>query len=127
MNRVDMQQLKEKYDEGNRIQFINQTVTDIYNRALEHARSKTDKSYNYQISGNISMQNINITRNPKIIENMPDILIKLQELFPDCSITHTLMAKGSDGKMYDISKIDDSILPLINSVNKESYIVIDWN
>jgi hypothetical protein len=37
------------------------------------------------------------------------------------------MAKGSDGKMYDISKIDDSILPLINSVNKESYIVIDWN
>jgi hypothetical protein len=116
MNRVDMQQLKEKYDEGNRIQFINQTVTNIYSMALAHARSKTDKSYNYSIN-----------QQPLIVKHMPDILIKLQELFPDCSITHTLMARGSDGKMYDISKIDDSILHLINSVNKESYIVIDWS
>ena len=117
MNRVDMQQLKEKHDEGNRIQFINQTVANIYNTALAHARSNNiNKSYNYSIN-----------QQPLIVKNMPDILIKLQELFPDCSITHTLMAKGSDGKMYDISKIDDSILPLINSVNKESYIVIDWN
>jgi len=120
MNRVDMQQLKEKYDEGNRIQFIDQTVRNIYSTVLTHARSNTDKSYNYSISSNVSIQ-------PLIVKNMPDILIKLQELFPDCSITHTLMAKGSDGKMYDISKIDDSILHLINSVNKESYIVIDWN
>ena len=116
MNRVDMQQLKEKYDEGNRIQFINQTVANIYSMAVAHARSKIDKSYNYLIN-----------QDPLIVKYIPDILIKLQELFPDCSITHTLMATGSDGKMYDISKIDDSILHLINSVNKESYIVIDWS
>jgi hypothetical protein len=65
--------------------------------------------------------------NPFYIENMPSILAVLQDLFPDSSVSHTLLAKGTDGKFYDISKLDDKVLPFVNRALDESYIVIDWS
>jgi hypothetical protein len=58
---------------------------------------------------------------------MPDILAGLKELFPGCDVTHTLLSKGTDGKFYDISKLDDKVLPFVNRALDRSYIVIDWS
>jgi hypothetical protein len=58
---------------------------------------------------------------------MPDILAVLQELFPDSSVTHAILTCDADGKLYDISKLDDKMLPYVNRALDESYIVIDWS
>jgi hypothetical protein len=58
---------------------------------------------------------------------MPDILTGLQELFPGCDVTHTILSRGTDGKMYDISKLDEKVLPFVNRALDQSYIVVDWS
>jgi hypothetical protein len=64
---------------------------------------------------------------PSHINNMKDILVGLQSLFPDCAVSHTLLCQAKDGKMYDISKLDDSVLPFLDRALDHSYIVIDWS
>jgi len=64
---------------------------------------------------------------PFHIKNMSDILAGLRNLFPDCAVSHTLLCQAKDGKMYDISKLDDAVLPFIDRALDQSYIVIDWS
>jgi hypothetical protein len=64
---------------------------------------------------------------PFYIENMPDILSGLQELFPGCTISHSIMCQGTDGKLYDISTLDEKVLPFVNRALYQSFIVIDWS
>ena len=59
--------------------------------------------------------------------HMKTILTNLQELFPDCKVTHTLLSRGKDGVLYDISKIDDTTLSLVEDVLDNSYILVDWS
>jgi hypothetical protein len=58
---------------------------------------------------------------------MADILSGLQALFPDCIVSHTLLCKGTDGKFYDISTLDEKVLPFVNRALDQSFIVIDWS
>jgi hypothetical protein len=51
----------------------------------------------------------------------------LNDVFPGCDVSHSIMAKGTDGKLYDVSKLDDKVLPFVNSALDQSYIVIDWS
>ena len=94
---------------------IEEIVTHIYNDVINHAKHSIDSVYHFEIL------------NKFYIINMNEILYNLQKLFPDSNITHTLLSKGSDGKLYDIAKLDDTILPLVNSALDHSYIVIDWS
>jgi hypothetical protein len=64
---------------------------------------------------------------PFYIKNMPDILAGLQQLFPGCSVSHTLLCQAKDGKMYDVAKLDESVLPFVDRALDQSYIVIDWS
>jgi hypothetical protein len=61
------------------------------------------------------------------LSNMPEILQALKVLFPDSSVSHTLLAEGKDGKLYDIEKLTDSNLSLVNTALEDSYIFIDWS
>ncbi len=119
MSRKTLQNLKQKTDEENRVHHIKQIIHMIYNGAISNATKTTDKQYKYKVP---------IYHNDNFYsENMADILKGLQELFPDCSITHTLFAIGTNGKMYDISKLDDTVLPFVNTALNNSFIVIDWS
>ncbi len=64
---------------------------------------------------------------PFHIKNVPDILAGLRNLFPDCAVSHTLLCQAKDGKMYDIAKLDDAVLPFVDRALDQSYIVIDWS
>ena len=94
---------------------IQEIVSHIYNNVINHAKHSIEPIYHYEIP------------NKFYVENMDEIIYNLQKLFPDSNITHTLLSKGSDGKLYDIAKIDDTILPLITTALDHSYIVIDWS
>jgi hypothetical protein len=119
MSRNELQNLKQKKDEEDRVHHIKQIIYIIYNSVISTATKKTDTSYKYQIHRN--------NDDNFYAKNMTDILKGLQELFPDCSITHTLFAIGTNGKMYDISKLDDTVLPFVNTALNNSFIVIDWS
>ena len=125
MSRDTMRGLKAKYEEAARIQQVKQIVQQVYQAAVQTARSKDDTSYNHPLP---SAHHANHHANHSFyLKNMPDILAGLQELFPGCDVSHTLLSKGTDGKMYDISKLDDKVLPFVNRALDQSYIVVDWS
>ena len=120
--RAQLQRLKFHADEANRRHRIDQIVNEIYQMVLTSASSGM-KCINYcMYAGSLP-----INGDPFIAENAPHILSILECLFPDCTISHTIMARGRDGKNYDISKIDDEILPLLTVALPSSYIVVDWS
>jgi hypothetical protein len=139
MSRDTMRGLKVKYEEAARSQQVKQIVQQVYQAAVQTAKSKTDTSYNHQLPRGTTVAEMQIvavqkfgcnggtTADPFYVKNMPDILAGLQELFPGCDVSHTLLSKGTDGKLYDISKLDDKVLPFVNRALDQSYIVIDWS
>ena len=115
-------------EERVRLDKIKQIVDSIYYSAVEFAATSTDMSFKYEIPRmRYRYHDSNRGSDPFYLNNMDDILNRLQILFPDCSVTHALMARGRDGKIYDLSKIDDSVIPFIDQTLEQSYIVIDWS
>ena len=90
---------------------------------------KKEEQFNLHFASYQATQTVQQGRSsdPFYIENMTDILSGLQALFPDCTVSHTLLCKGTDGKFYDISTLDDKILPFVNRALDQSFIVIDWS
>ena len=126
MSRDAMRELKATTEEAARLSRIKGFVSEIYRYALERARSMPSNSYHHPLPKTCSEQG-EWYAEPFYVKNMPDILVGLQVLFPGCDVTHTLLSKGTDGKMYDISKLDDKVLPFVNHALDQSYIVIDWS
>ena len=154
MSRSMMQELKSKKDEEARTGQINLIIEEIYKEAVEVAGTTTEIYYIHEIpstqmlhqppsyrrermkqyastlgrvGSRINLPYYQGAPDPFYIKNMPDILAGLQKLFPDCSVSHTLLCQGKDGKMYDVAKLDDSVLPFVDRALDQSYIVIDWS
>jgi hypothetical protein len=127
MSRETMRELKASTEESTRIQQVKQIVSAIYRMATDAAKSKADTSYNHPLPYARNKMTGYVSADSFYIQNMPDILADLQVLFPGCDVTHTLLSKGTDGKMYDISKLDEKVLPFVNRALDRSYIVIDWS
>ena len=145
MSRANMQNLKAEKDEEARQKQIKDIVSNIYIGAYTCAKNGQGTSYNYPIP--IVNTPAHLTPNvpclsrpsisfpapykkcsdPFYIENMSYILTSLQLLFPGCSISHSIMARAKDGKLYDVSKLDDAVLPFVDRALDQSYIVIDWS
>lgn len=111
LSRADLLNLKDK----TRLQKL---IYDIYLHTVQTAimLHKTRAEYCLPIS-NDGFYNT----------NMKTILRNLQEVFPDCNVTHTLLSRGKDGVLYNISKVDDSTLSLVEDVLDNSYILVDWS
>ena len=145
MSRSMMQELKANKDEEARQEKIKSIVWNIYNAAYTCAKNGQATSYNYPIPITntpahltakipcLSLPDISFpapykkSSDPFYIENMSDILSNLQGVFPECTISHSIMAKGKDGKLYDVAKLDDAVLPFVDRALDQSYIVIDWS
>lgn len=135
MTRFDMQTLKAKNEEESRLRKekdrtdrVKRITDSIYNSAVQLAGTSADTSFKHEIPrGRYSEHDTWNASDPFYLNNMADILSSLQMLFPGCTITHSLMAKGRDGKLYDLTKMDDSLLPFINQTLEQSYIVVDWS
>lgn len=61
------------------------------------------------------------------LKHMPQILADLKALLPQCRVKHALMARGSDGQLYDIAELNDETLVLVDKALDESYIVVNWD
>ena len=118
-----MRSLKAKNDEIKRMAEIEKCIKDIYTLAINTATNTNYTSYQFQIQEYIIGRN-----SPDFARtNIQDILRGLQCLFPDCTVEFIKLARAQDGKMYDISKMDEKILPFIKAEGTQDCIVIDWS
>jgi hypothetical protein len=138
-SRNAMRGLKEQKDEEAHIMMINSIVKGLYTEAVRFAERNQETVYKIII--NKSYNSIKLPSNSSYphdlgipreyaTEHMEEILTHLRSLFPDCSIEYkkVSMARGRDGKEYDISALDDKMRPFIDvrQARTEEFIVIDW-
>ena len=107
-----------RVEEENRLFKINSIVQSIYPHVLKVAKYTIDKVYHHEIK---------FEDRVFYTTNMAAILAGLKELFPDAYIAHTLLAPGHDGKLYDVARLNNDTLRLVNKANNNSYIVVDWS
>jgi hypothetical protein len=108
---------------------VKNSVTQLHSVILRKAESSTDTFYHYQLpSFPISKETRLPVPGPEFYrDNMKLILEGLQILFPDCLVEHATLVTAQDGKLYDISKLDDKMQPFINKQRSAEYIVVDWS
>jgi len=138
MSRDDMRSYKSKNDEELRIEKIYNRVNMIYNQAVSVAKTSTNTSYSLDIDPmktrerkiHAPMQFLNSQDHSEYQfykDNIEEILSGLQSLFPGCTVKLTKMCTGNDRKRYDISTMDEKMLPFINQQNAFECIVVDWS
>ena len=121
-SRNDLQQLKAKKDELIR---INKVVNQIYSHVVILAATHIcGQNQNYESKYNHNIWDWDLKFYEK---NKDDIISGLKTLFPYCSIDYKMLSRGNDGKMYDITNIDEKMKPFINRQNDRTYIVVDWS
>jgi hypothetical protein len=124
ISRDSMRILRAQTLEDQRKRQIHNIVTQIYGNTLSTATNTNDVRHLYGLHG-IANPLLEFHRT-----NMLEILAEVQSLFPDCAVEHTTltMATARDGKLYDISKIDEILKPFImNPGRSMEYIVVDWS
>jgi hypothetical protein len=89
----------------------------IYNNVIETVNESNDTLYQHEIPFN----------DPFYKKYIGQIVKRLKILFPDCQVNHVIMTRSYDGKLYDITKIDDKIASYIKEAINNTYIVIDWS
>jgi hypothetical protein len=128
-----MQMLKAKKDEMIRVETVKGIINVIYTNAIQAAETKGHTSYSLDIDQYKNRRRTNIVNDDSNTEykfykdNMDEILSGLQKLFPGCTVKLANMCTGNDGKRYDISTMDEKMLPFINQKNAFECIVVDWS
>jgi len=117
LSRSTLLGLKAQADEETRIRNVKSYVENICHQVMNIARTSTQTRFQLEVGNHY----------PYIRDNMPDILEKLQTLFPDSKVDTKFLYRGLDKKMYDIADIDERMKPFIDIRLKQEYIVIDWS
>ena len=129
ISRDSLRGLKTAKDEEVLWEKVKDCVTQLHSCILRKAESSTDTFYHYQLpSFPISKETRLPVPGPEFYrDNMKLILDGLRLLFPDCLVEHATLIRALDGKLYDISKIDEKMLAFINKQQSAEYIVVDWS
>jgi hypothetical protein len=140
----------QKDEEGHALK-IDAIVKHIYTEAVHFAERKAETAYKFCCTVNSCasaslglgylpssviaqthrLESHRLSFNVEyVVKNMPEILMRLESLFPGCSVEYKKVsfARGTDGKEYDISTLDDKIRPFIDTrqTRTDEYVVIDW-
>jgi hypothetical protein len=130
MSRDTMRSLKATVEEEARQAQIQKIVSDIYLRATVQAQLTTNSLYTYPVPLTAQSCNRGINQYAPCdfhTKNMPDILLRLREIFPGCVVKFSLLVKGKDGKMYDVDTMHEEALPFIDMKDSNEFITIDWS
>jgi hypothetical protein len=133
VTRDTLRNLKNKIHEEMRIQEVNHCISQVYSAIIQKAKTSTETSYYYMLpSFPVSKATHLPVPHPEFHrENIEDILHGLRTLFPDCSVEYSTLTQGQDGKLYDISKMDEKVMQFAFHPSymkrTQEYIVIDWS
>lgn len=148
-SRENMRTLKSQKDEEGHQRKLEEVVRNIYASAVSFAERNAETTYRFAFQNgyqqNVSIPSTIPSNYPLnhlqyisfqitkefIVGNMDEILTRLHSLFPECSVEYkkVSMARGRDGKDYDISNLDEKLRPFIDTTRAQTneYIVIDWS
>jgi len=121
MTRDKLLSLKAKKDEEVRQNRIEQIVKTIYANAVRVAEETARSSYEHQVP----LSNVYSTSRdpcPFHMDNMNEILTRLQKLFPDAVVNKKRLIMSQNKILYEHARIDSADALLLC----ELYIVIDW-
>ena len=130
ISRESMQMLKAEKDERVRVETVKGIINVIYTNAIQAAEIKGHTSYSLDINPRKQRHPMPNYIDPEYKlykDSMEEILSGLQKLFPGCTVKLANMCTGNDGKRYDISTMDEKMLPFINQQNAFECIVVDWS
>jgi len=102
VSRSFMQTLKAKMDEEKRMKGVNDRVSHVYHRTIEVAELYSDKSYKYRLTHEQGYGPFT-SSDTFYKDNMADILVGIQRLFPDCSVTHVNAGSAFEAIVIDWS------------------------
>jgi len=126
VTRESMQNLRAVRQDIMKKTHIESIVKHIYHAALSKATTSSSKSHKEEICVNTRDYTMHVNNIPFERAQIPDILEKLQTLFPDCSVEHKNLSRGHDGKLYDVSKLE-GVLPFVNRQKDQACFVVDWS
>jgi hypothetical protein len=141
-SRDAMRELKAGKDEEAHILKIHSVVKQLYEETVRFAERSQETIYKINMN-NRAYQHIQLDSNSNssfhhalpitreyVTEHMEEILTHLRRLFPECSVEYkkVSMARGRDGKEYDITTMDNILLSFIDvrQGRTEECIMIDW-
>jgi hypothetical protein len=108
---------------------VKHCVTQLHSAILNKAETSTDTFYHYQLPPFPSLKKTGLpVPGPEFHrDNKKLILDGLRLVFPDCLVEHATLVRAQDGKLYDISKLDEKMIPFIDMQQRAEYIVVDWS
>lgn len=120
MSRYTMLNLKTIRDEEIRKNHIEVHIKHIYNKTVQYAELQNGTFYHYKIPSQYDKITGLYTPDSFYIQNINDIILRLQDLFPECKVEYvTYMSQNM--------KLVKNIIPNNNKRLRESYIIIDWS
>jgi hypothetical protein len=126
MSRSTLQNLKAKADEQRRLSSIEEFTKAFYSNVIGQAAKSTDSIYRFEVG----VYHPGVTSS-FVNDNKDDILSSLQKLFPDSLVEYKKLIKHRESTQkhvyYDISTVDQQLLPHITSHTIVNCIVIDWS
>jgi len=125
MTRADLKLLDPQNQERNRIKQIQDMIEEIYRSVVFLATNINQHTsvptlYRHDLTGNSKYSTAFLEA------NIPEILEKLRELFPDCNITHKVMIECRMGRGHPTTYTE--LTPNNVHLGKvSSFIIVDWS
>ncbi len=128
ISRDTLRQMKVVEDERKKAEQLDRIISIIYKEVKDTAKIKGDTNYFHAIPI-ISQVRATMKYNYDVFytANMEEILERIKALFPDSLVNKKTLSMGRDGKMYDLSKVDTSLLAFVDHSRDQDYIVVDWS
>jgi hypothetical protein len=113
--------INKKRERDNNREIIESIIYEIYTLVISTSKTTSDTFYYHIISSRYNTYLRDI-----YINNMPEILSRLEELFPGSIVSHAILSKGNDGKLYNIAELTEDDLKKVDIVTNDSYIIVNW-
>jgi hypothetical protein len=124
LSRALMRQLKANRDDEIRKEMIEHVIKQIYATTVHAACTTLRNSHHFELP--VANKMVKPGQRDVYRENKGEILERLRTLFPDCGVDYVTLTRGADGQMYDVSKLETWVLPLLNRKDTKEYIMIEW-
>ena len=135
--------LRRQTEEDTRLSGIQYVVEDVYYAVVDLAKSSCKTSYELPLFEDPPVRLgrrlrephtltqihppafINKTKTEFMVENLVDIIIAVQKVFPDSLVQEKILSRSDSGTFYDMTNLTERMRPYFKEAGKP-YIVVKW-
>lgn len=121
LSREYLQNIYQQTQEEIRKRKIKICITSFYNAIKTAAQTSNKKLFVFYL--NDTMNN-----NHQLFKEYRDeILLEIQQLFPDSKVYYSNVVVGKDNSIHNIQDIDEKLKPFLNMNNIREALIVDWS